>query len=138
MTIRASGQVASEVTSYTEILELTLKAWKGMSFQTLAAAWVACGYIGESSINLQTPAGRQNLVEKAQTLLSDLFSPYGKDWSPQRCTCYEWQIKDWPPWHFKILHHCAMLVSNLRGDTCKNKGPSHANALRISCQTSSL
>lgn len=59
-----------------------------------AAAWVSCGYVDTQHMDLHAPGRIQQVVEEAQETLSNLFTPYGKSWSPQRCMAYEWQIED--------------------------------------------
>ena len=104
LALRSSGQVAAEVKSYRDILELTLKAWKSLDYNTLAAAWVSCGYMDYRHMDAYNAASARELVQDAQTQLSDLFSPLGRDWSPQRCLSYEWQIQDRLIWLY-ILHY---------------------------------
>ena len=96
LTLRASGQVAVAVKSHAEILALTLDAWRSMEKKVFISAWITCGYINIDEMNLHARGDAQVVVEEAQNTLSDMFTPFGKQWSPQRCTAYEWQVQDWP------------------------------------------
>ena len=94
LSLRASGQVAYEVKSHEQILELTLEAWGSMEQSTFSAAWLSCGYVDVAQMNLHGPGDPRRIVEEARASLSDMFSCLGKNWTPQRCMSYEWQIQD--------------------------------------------
>lgn len=93
LSLRASGQVAVEVRSHTEVLELTVTAWQSLERSIFTAAWISCGYVDVAHMDLLAPGDTRRIIEEAQTTLSDLFTPFGKNWTPQRCMCYEWQIQ---------------------------------------------
>lgn len=96
--LRASGQPDVKVKSTLEILELTLKAWQSLPRSVFAAAWISCGYVSAEDMAVFDPNGSEPLqkmtIEEANAFLSDMFSEYGKHWTPQRCTTYEWQVED--------------------------------------------
>lgn len=113
LALRASGQVAVEVKSHKEVLELTLQAWQSLQRSVFSAAWISCGYVDDAHMDLHAPGSARRVIEEAQTSLSDLFSPYGKCWSPQRCMCYEWQIQDSVPkklFNSLLTYPCAILL----------------------------
>ena len=78
MSLRASGQVAYEVKSHEQILELTLEAWGSMEQSTFSAAWLSCGYVDVAQMNLHGPGDPRRIVEEARASLSDMFSCLGK------------------------------------------------------------
>ena len=103
--LRASGQVLQEVRGYTDILNMTLAAWESLERRIFQAAWISCGYF-DSNHMLRFDSSEEGLnvkdltQKKAETELSDIFSVCGDSWTPQRCTRFEWQLKD------KFGFHC--------------------------------
>lgn len=95
--LRASGQVAQQVKAYKDVMSLTLAAWQSLERSIFQAAWLVCGFFPQehfamfdSNLDL-AEMGEDRCKEKLQ----DAFTVCGKGpWSPQRCTCYEWQLQD--------------------------------------------
>ena len=78
-----------------EIAKISLEAWKQLDRAVFQAAWVICGYttVEELSVYDGQLAAVGMDAEVAQQTLSDLFSKYGKHFTPQLCTAMEWQVK---------------------------------------------
>lgn len=93
--LRASGQVSMEVRSYHEILLLTLKAWESLERRIFANAWLVCGYFNEDHMKHFADRNDEgsDITDAKEDI--DTFGCCGKGpWTPQRCTFYEWQVKD--------------------------------------------
>lgn len=95
--LRSSGQVATQVRSYIDLLKLTLAAWETMDRAVFQAAWVSCGYFDYNHMKKfdKTIKATELDLSHARATLDDAFSICGKGpFSPQRCTRFEWQWQD--------------------------------------------
>ena len=94
MPLRASGQLERAVPAWMQIVELSLEAWKQLDRKVFKAAWVACGYFAWEDMPMEE--NEVPICLEDTRVVLDVFGKLGG--TPQRCMCFEWQMKD-DPWH---------------------------------------
>ena len=91
--LRATGQIKRAVGDWGSVIALTHEAWMSLERKIFQSAWVVTGYVdGESMVGTDHGPPIPSLNE-AQGLLHNAFQEYGMANTPQRCTCFEWQIE---------------------------------------------
>lgn len=86
-----TGQIEIEAPRWMEIVQLSYDAWCQMDQRIFKAAWIACGYMRWEDMPSEAADVPLTLEDARQVL--DVFGKLGGG-SPQRCTCYEWQIQE--------------------------------------------
>jgi len=88
-----AGQVEIQVPHWKDIIQISFHAWMSLGRRVFQSAWIACGYATWDDMPKDVSENPISVQDARQVL--DVFGKLGGG-SPQRCTCFEWQIKD--PW----------------------------------------
>lgn len=106
--LRPNGQVENSVKSYTEILQITLRAWQTLPTSLFQSAWIVCGYVSQD--HFENLGGKCFQLSEAQGLLdpTGLFRSCGLRGTPERCQLYEWQVQELRV-HFSAQHSPDLL-----------------------------
>ena len=89
----ALGQVERSVPDWSKIVEISYDAWTSLPAKVFQASWIACGYTKWEDYP-ENPQETPITIEDCREVL-DVFG--GLQGTPQRCTCFEWQIEDRMP-----------------------------------------
>jgi hypothetical protein len=88
----SAGQVEMQAPQWMTIIENSYKAWIKMERKIFQSSWIACGYRDWSEMTTGDTNEPPVTLEDARQLL-DVWGNLGQG-TPQRCTCYEWQLQD--------------------------------------------
>ena len=91
--IRPTGQVKRDVCDWEGVVKLSYQAWCLLDRRVFQAAWVVCGYVDQASMVASGHPIELPSLNEAQNLLDEQFKQYGLANTPQRCTCFEWQLQ---------------------------------------------
>ncbi|CAL1164996.1 unnamed protein product [Cladocopium goreaui] len=98
MPIRSSGlgtvqirQLEVEAAKWLGVVQLSFDAWVSLEPKIFQSAWISCGYMSAEDFP-PNPAAPPPSIQDAREAL-DVFGRLGGG-TPQRCTRFEWQIKD--------------------------------------------
>ena len=91
--ILLAGQLEVEAAKWLDVVQLSFDAWVSLEPKIFQSAWISCGYMSAEDFP-PNPAAPPPSIQDAREAL-DVFGRLGGG-TPQRCTRFEWQIKDWP------------------------------------------
>lgn len=85
------GQLEIEAPDWMSIVEISYRAWTSLPPRVFQAAWISCGYVTSEDLPIHQTEPPISMEDARQVL--DVFGKLGGG-TPQRCTCFEWQIQD--------------------------------------------